>query len=135
MTHISAYINFEGECRNAMQFYQQCLGGELNLQKISQSPMAAQMPSEKAGHILHGSLVSKGMVIMGSDITPPDFLRGNNIRLCLQCNSNEEIEQYFTSLSEAGKVKTPLHQTFWGATYGEFTDRFGINWILNYSKN
>jgi PhnB protein len=135
MTQISAYINFEGRCSSAMHFYQQCLGGELNLQRISQSPMAAQMPSEKAGQILHGSLINNGIIIMGSDITHPDFLQGNNINLCLQCSSIEEIEEYFNALSKAGKVKTPLHQTFWGATYGEFTDRFGINWILNYSKN
>lgn len=135
MTQVNAYINFNGHCKEALNFYRQCLGGELHLQKISESPMAAQMPSQKGGQILHGTLVSKAIVIMGSDISPANFLQGNNINLCLQCSSKEEMEDFFDSLSKAGSVKTPLHQTFRGDTYGELTDRFGINWILNYSKN
>ncbi|MBC7934267.1 MAG: VOC family protein [Rhizobacter sp.] len=135
MTQINAYINFNGQCREAMRFYQQCLGGELNLQKISESPMAAQMPSEKGGEILHGTLISNAIVIMASDISAALFVKGNNVNLCLQCSSKQELENFFESLSAAGHISTPLHQTFWGATYGEFTDRFGINWILNYSKN
>lgn len=135
MTQINAYINFNGQCREAMNFYRQCLGGELNLQKISESPMAAQLPSQKGGNILHGTLVSNAIVIMASDMCYPGFIQGNNVNLCLQCSSTEEIEDFFNNLSQAGIVRTPLHQTFWGATYGEFTDRFGINWILHYSKN
>lgn len=135
MTHINAYINFNGQCSEALHFYQQCLGGELNLQKISQSPMAAQMPSQRAAQILHGTLTSNAIVIMGSDVPAPDYVKGNNVNLCLQCSSNEELESFFESLSKAGIVRTPLHQTFWGATYGEVTDRFGINWILNHAKN
>ena len=134
-THISTHINFNGECKQAMHFYQQCFGGELSLQKISESPMAAQMPSDKAGQILHGILVSKAIVIMGSDISSSRFVQGNNMNLCLQCATGEEIIDYFNSLSKEGFIKTALHQTFWGATYGELTDRFGINWIINYSKN
>lgn len=135
MTQINAYINFNGQCREAMNFYQQCLGGELNLQKISESPMAAQMSSQKGGHILHGTLISDAIVILASDMCHNNFIPGNNVNLCLQCSSTEEIENFFNNLSKAGIIKTPLHQTFWGATYGEFTDRFGINWILHYSKN
>lgn len=135
MTQVHAYIHFNGQCREALAFYQQCLGGELNLQKISESPMAAQMPSQKSGHILHGSLVSNAIVIMGSDISSAHFIQGNNINLCLQCSSREEMEKYFEALSKAGTVKTPVHQTFRGASYGECTDRYGINWIINYSKN
>lgn len=135
MAQINAYINFNGQCREAMNFYQHCLGGELNLQKISESPMAAQLPSQKAGQILHGSLVSDSIVIMASDISATNFVQGNNVNLCLQCDSNAEIDKYFLSLSRDGVVKTPLHQTFWGSTYGEFTDRYGISWILNYTKH
>lgn len=135
MIRISAYINFNGQCSEAMNFYQQCLGGELNLQKISQSPMAAQLPSQKGAQILHASLISDAIVIMASDITASDYIKGNNVNLCLQCSNAAEIEKYFELLSKAGIVKMPLHQTFWGATYGELTDRYGINWILNYSKN
>lgn len=118
-----------------MNFYHQCLGGELNLQKISESPMAAQMPSELGAHILHGILINDGIVLMGSDMRGNSLVSGNTVGLCLNCNSDKEINDYFNNLSKGGQVVTPLHQTFWGATYGEITDKYGMNWMLSYSKN
>lgn len=135
MTQINAYLNFNGRCREALSFYRDCLGGELNLQKIAESPMAAQMPSEMGAHILHGTLINKGIILMGSDMIGNSLVPGNSISLCLQCSDEEEIARYFEKLSAAGTVKTPLHQTVWGATYGELTDKFGVQWLLNYAKN
>jgi PhnB protein len=135
MTHINAYLNFNGRCREALTFYHQCLGGELNLQKVSESPMAAQMPSRLGAHILHGTLVNAGIVLMGSDMRGDSIIQGNSVGLCLNCSTDNEINDYFEKLSEGGTIITPLHQTFWGATYGELTDRFGMSWMLNYSKN
>jgi PhnB protein len=135
MTHINAYLNFNGKCREAMTFYHQCLGGELKLQKVSESPMAAQMPSELGAHIVHASLVHHRIVLMGSDMRGNSLVQGNSVGLCLNCSSDEEIDTYFNNLSTGGRVVTPLHQTFWGATYGEITDKYGMNWMLNYSKN
>ena len=66
MTQINAYLNFNGNTREAMSFYQQCLGGELVMQKISESPMAAQMPSEMGPKILHSSLTKNGLVLMAT---------------------------------------------------------------------
>ena len=135
MTQINAYLNFNGKCREAMTFYHQCLGGELTLQKVSESPMAAQMPSELGAHILHGTLTKDGIVLMGSDMRGNSLVSGNTVGLCLNCSSDEEINAYFENLSAGGQVVMPLHQTFWGATYGELTDKYGMNWMLNYSKN
>lgn len=135
MTHINAYLNFNGRCREALTFYRDVLGGELNLQKVAESPMAAQMPSEMSAHILHGILMNDGIVLMGSDMGGNNLVQGNSVTLCLNCSNEEEINNYFDKLSNAGSIKTPLHQTFWGGTYGELTDKFGINWMLNYSKN
>lgn len=135
MAHINAYLNFNGKCREAMTFYHHCLGGELNLQKVSESPMAAQMPSELGAHILHGILTKDGIVLMGSDMRGNSLVAGNSVGLCLNCSNDEEINAYFNNLSKGGQVVTPLHQTFWGATYGEITDKYGMNWMLSYSKN
>ncbi|HPM32901.1 MAG TPA: VOC family protein, partial [Chryseolinea sp.] len=60
---------------------------------------------------------------------------GFNIGLCMNCSSDDEINTFFSKLAEGGKVKMPLHQSFWGATYGELTDKFGIHWMFNFSKN
>jgi PhnB protein len=133
-TQITPYLNFNGKCREAMTFYQACLGGELMLQKVSESPMAAQMPSEAGQQILHSLLTSGDVVLMGSDMMGSHTISGNTVTLCFNCNSEEEVNDYFTKLSNGGKVKTQLHQTFWGATYGELTDKFGMEWMFNYSK-
>ena len=135
MTHINAYLNFNGRCREAMTFYHECLGGELTMQKVSESPMAAQMPSELSANILHSTLTHNGIVLMGSDMIGASLVNGNAVSLCLNCSSDEEINEFFDKLSKGGNVKMPLHQTFWGATYGELTDKYGMNWMFNHAKN
>jgi len=135
MTQINAYLNFNGKCREAMSFYQQCLGGELVMQKISESPMAARVPSEMGAKILHSSLTKDSIVLMASDMMENNLKSGNSISLCLNCSSDEEINSFFNSLSKDGKIVEPLHQSFWGATFGSLTDKFGITWIFNHSKN
>jgi PhnB protein len=135
MTQIISYLNFNGKTREAMQFYQQCFGGELVMQKIAESPMAAQMPSEMGNHILHSSLTNSGIAIMASDMLGDKIVTGNSISLCLNCSSQEEINLFFENLSKDGKITHPLHQSFWGSTFGHLVDKYGINWMLNYSKN
>src|ERR1700748_666652 len=134
-TQLNAYLNFNGQCREAMTFYQQCLGGELTLQKIAESPMAAQMPSEAGANILHSSLTRKGVLLLrGSDMMGANIKTGNSVGLCLHCSSDAEINTFFDRLAAGGEIKMPLHQSFWGSTYGELTDKYGMNWMFNYTK-
>lgn len=136
MTSLNPYLNFDGQCREALTFYQECLEGTLELQKVAESPMAAKMPSEKGPLILHGSLSKGGAVLlMGSDMIGNKLQPGNSINLCLHCTSDQEISILFNRLSAGGQVKVPLHQGFWGATFGEVKDKFGITWMLNYTRN
>lgn len=135
MTHINAYLNFNGQTRDAMKFYQECLGGELVMQKISESPMAARMPSEMGAKILHSSLTKNNLILMASDMMGNNIVKGNSISLCVICSSDEEINSFFSKLSTGGTVVEPLHQSFWGATFGSLTDKFGITWIFNHAKN
>ena len=136
MTQINAYINFDGNCREAMTFYKECLGGELNMQTVEGSPIEAQCPAEIKHQILHASLLKDELVIMGSDMQEPGgFTKGNNIALSLSCSSDEEIKTFFSKLSEGGKISHNLMQSFWGATFGVLTDKYGIRWMLNYDKN
>ncbi|MBI1782926.1 MAG: VOC family protein [Sphingobacteriales bacterium] len=134
MSQINAYLNFDGNTREAMSFYQQCLGGELVMQKIAESPMAAQMPSEMGPKILHSNLSADGIVLMASDCVGKNIVNGNNVFLNINCHSSDEINTYFNGLAEGGKIIEPLHQSFWGATFGVLIDKFGINWMFNYSK-
>jgi PhnB protein len=136
MTQLNPYLNFNGQCREALTFYQECLEGDLELQKVAESPMAAKMPSEKGPLILHGALSKDGStLLMGSDMIGNSLQPGNSINLCLNCSSDQEINTLFNRLSTGGQVKVPLHQGFWGATFGEVRDKFGMTWMLNYSRN
>ena len=135
MTQIISYLNFNGRTREAMSFYHQCLGGELVMQKIAESPMAAQMPSEMGARILHSSLTNDGIVLMASDMLGEKVATGNNVALCINCSTEEEINSFFNNLAVGGTIQDTLQQTFWGATFGKLTDKFGVNWMFNYSKN
>ena len=87
MTHLNPYLNFNGQCRDALTFYQECFDGQLELQKVAESPMAAKMPSEKGPLILHGALTKDGhTLLMGSDMIGNALHTGNSIMLCLNCS-------------------------------------------------
>jgi PhnB protein len=136
MTQINAYIGFNRTCREAMNFYKECLGGDLMLQTIGESPMAAQFPPAMKDQILHSSLTKGPLLIMGTDCTTPEgFVKGNNISLSLICSTEEEINTFFSKLSEGGKIIDPLKEQFWGAIFGVLRDKYGIGWMFNYDKN
>ena len=135
MAQINAYLNFNGNCREAMTFYKEALGGELTLQTVEGSPMESQCPSAMKHHILHSTLTKKDLVLMGSDMIGPEgFIKGNTIALSLNCNSDDEINTYFSNLSAGGQILHPLAKQFWGATFGVLNDKFGIRWMFNYDK-
>ena len=135
MTQINAYLHFDGNCREAMTFYKGCLGGELVLQIVEDSPIADQMPQEARQDILHSTLTTGGFVLMASDMMPAPRVRGNSVSLCIACSSEEELSRFFSSLSSGGNVTCPVGKQFWGATFGALTDQYGVNWLLNYDKD
>ncbi|MEZ4771942.1 MAG: VOC family protein [Bacteroidia bacterium] len=135
MTHIDAYLTFNGNCREAMTFYQKCLGGELSFQTIGDSPLADKMPETMKVCILHASLKHGRMALLGSDMVGEKGLhKGNSVSLSLNCSSEEEIKVLYQQLSTGGIATHPLEDTFWGAIFGGLTDKYGIHWLLNYNK-
>ena len=133
MSQIIVYMNFNGNCHEAMKFYQECLGGELILHTVGDSPMAGQMPAEEKDKILHSKLEHEGILLMGTDMVGPGgFVEGNTVSLMLDCSSEAEINKYFSALSSGGNVNMPLEKTFWAERFGAFTDKFGKSWMLNY---
>ncbi|MBS1511337.1 MAG: VOC family protein [Bacteroidetes bacterium] len=136
MTYINSYLTFNGNCSEAMQFYKDCLGGELTLQTIDESPLADQMPQRMKDCILHATLTNGQLVIMASDMVgEKGLIKGTAVSLMLNCSSEEEIRQYYSSLSEGGKMTHPLEISFWGALFGDLTDKYGNQWILHFDKN
>lgn len=134
MTHITAYLMFNGNARQAMTFYQECFGGDLVLQTVDSSPMADQMPAEARQNIMHASVTNGALELMASDMGHETPVQGNTISLSLHCSSEDEIRTFFSKLSSGGTVIQPLEDAPWGAIYGQLTDKFGIMWMLNYDK-
>lgn len=131
--NIYAYLTFNGNCREAMNFYQQCIGGTLQLQTVGETPLAAQLPGQMKNCILHATLKNGALLLMGSDMVSDNGLqRGNAVSLCLLCSSEEELRTRYARLSENGMATHPVEKTFWGALLGGLTDRYGNTWLLNY---
>jgi len=133
--NIHAYLTFNGDCREAMTFYQQCLGGELHFQTLGDSPAGAKMPLQMKNNILHSTLQLREMALMASDIVFENGLVvGNSVSLLLNCNNEEEIKLCYERLSKGGEQTHPIEFTFWGSLFGGLTDKFGNHWLLNYQK-
>ena len=133
MKEIITYLNFDGNCRDAMKFYQRCFGGELQMVPLSKTQEGH--PLEAKDRIMHARLVNGSSVLMASDMMHGmPFHQGNNVSVCVNCGSSEEIETYFAGVSEGGTVTMPLQDTFWGARFGMVTDHFGIHWMFNFEQ-
>lgn len=130
MIQINAYLLFNGNCREALQFYHHCLGGELELISVGESPMAEQWPAHAQENILHGTLVNGHTRLLASDMGGPgDNIEGNTMYLSLSCSEPEETGRLFTALAAGGKVVRPLHR-FFNGTIGVVTDKFGKTWMF-----
>ena len=132
MAQIQAYLGFTDNCKEAMTFYQQCLGGTLDLQTVGESPVAGDLPDPMQGRVLHSVLTLGDLTLMGSDMAQ-DARPNQAVSLMLQCDSQEQVETYFQKLSEGGAVTHPLSPSFWDSTFGHLTDRYGVQWMLNYT--
>jgi PhnB protein len=135
MIKLNSYLTFNGNCREAMTFYAGCLGGELTFQTIDESPLSERMPQKMKNCILHSTITKDGFLLMGSDIVNENgLIKGNNVSLSLSCGTEEEIYNYYAKLSDGGFADHPLENSFWGALFGDLTDKYGNHWILDYNK-
>jgi PhnB protein len=138
MATLNPYLNFAGNTEEAFKFYRSVFGGDFtNLTRFKDTPEAGRVPEKEKNMLMHVSLpVGKGNTLMATDalesmghtLTP-----GNTIYLSLEADSKDEAQSLFNGLSAGGKVNSPLQDTFWGAYFGMLTDKFGIQWMVNYT--
>ena len=130
---LSPYLMFDGNAREAMEFYHDVLGGELKVQTFGEVPDMPPPPGYE-NRVMHAHLDADGVVIMASDPPPGSGVRfGDNVNLSLMGTDGDKLSRVFNDLSEGGKVTMPLARQFWGDTFGSLTDRFGVNWMVNIS--
>ena len=131
MQTIQSYLFFNGNCRDAMEFYAGLLDGKLDMMTYGQGP---QCPDGAEDSIMHAHISREGeSLLMASDAPPANPVpAGHNFNLSLNCTNREQQERVFAALSEGGQVRQPLQDTFWGAHFGMVQDKFGIGWMLNH---
>lgn len=135
MTRINPYLNFNDNCRKVMNFYKDCLGGDLTLTTVGESPMAAQMPPNMQNSILHSSLQIGDYMIMGSDMRRKQLTDGDTVSLCINCASEDEMNRFYKNLSAGGNINEPISEMPGGAKIGTLTDKFGKHWMFYFDKN
>lgn len=136
---VDVYLNFNGNCREAVTFYAEVFGTEApKLMTFGEAPPNPEypLPEEAKNLIMHTRLQIHGSNVMFSDVFPGmPFVEGNNISLSLVIDSLEDLQSAFNKLQVGGKVMMELQETFWSKAYGSLTDKFGIHWQFNLGIN
>lgn len=140
MLHCTPFLLFDGNCSQAMTFYQQCLGGELSLTKLADTPMKDQFPPEKHDRIINAQLKSGAIDISATDWMAAPTLepqRGNMVSLYIVGDIYSELKATFDKLAQGADTDTrtfiDLHPMPFGS-YGQFTDKYGTSWIFKGDK-
>lgn len=130
----SVYLMFNGNCREALEFYAKSLGGNIEfMQTYGEAPMDS--PAEQKDKIMHATLDLGGFKVMASDSDGKrNVTFGDNFSIALDFKSDGDLERAFNAMHTGGQVTMPLQDTFWGAKFGMCTDKFGVNWMFNYDK-
>lgn len=138
MPSINPYLNFPGNTEEAFTFYQSVFGGALYIMRFSDTPQSGEIPTALKDKVMHASLpIGKNNYLMATDAIEEmgfSLTQGNNYYVCISPDSKEEADRFFNGLAEGGKVNMPLQDMFWGAYYGDLTDKFGIKWMVNYEN-
>lgn len=135
---IEAYINFNGNCRQAVEFYSNIFEiKEPKIMSFGDIPPNPEfvLPEEAKNLVMHAQLNITGSNVMFSDTFPGSpFIVGNNITLVIGSKNMDEIKSLFNKLKEGGTVDMELQETFWTKCYGSLTDKFGIGWQFSFDN-
>lgn len=132
MLAISPYLTFNGNCRKAMMFYRDCLGGRLDILTLGESMQTTEMPGEMKEVVLHATLSRKNLHLLATDMVGNQGLnKGNSVALMLHCSSENELRSSYAKLASHGRATYPPEKTSGGALFGGLTDQFGVLWWLH----
>ena len=136
MSQLEPYLFFNGNCAEAMPFYEKALGGKLEMMmKASEAPAGNGCPGANPDAVMHAFVMVEGRGLMASDRMSPEPYPGiNGVSISLVYPTVEEAKRKFEALSRGGKVIMPLDKTFWVESFGMLTDKFGTNWMVNGGK-
>lgn len=129
---LNPYLNFNGECADALKFYEQALGGKVVFSMTwGEMSGAEQFPAETHKLIMHATLNVGDDTIMCADSPPGEYKQPTGMNVSIHVKDVPEGERIFQTLSEGGNVTMPFQKTFWSPGFGMCVDRFGIPWMVN----
>jgi PhnB protein len=135
---VNAYIYFNGNCREAVEYYAQVFATEKpHIMTFGHSPPNPDytLPEQAKDLVMHTQLTISGSRVMFSDTFPgTPFVAGNNIMLAIVSADAEQMKTFFNRLKADGTVEMELQETFWSKSYGSLTDKFGIKWLFNHES-
>ena len=132
MPQMNPYLMFDGNCADAMRFYERTLGGKLEMMTFESSPMRDDTPAGYGEKIIHACLTVDGQSLMASDAGPWAPFEGiKGISITLNYPKPAQAQPVFRALAEGGNVTMPLQKTFRAEDFGTVTDRFGTPWMIN----
>ncbi len=130
-TLLNPYLEFKGNARQAMEFYKSVFGGELRMNTFKEYH-ASQDPRDD-DKIMHAQPETENdLTFMAADtIDETEYRAGSNFAMSLSGDDHSKLQNYYEKLSDGGMVFVPLEKAPWGDTFGMFTDRFGVKWMVN----
>jgi PhnB protein len=132
MAMFSAYLTFDGHCVEAMKFYADTLGGQLEVFRMGDSPMAGDLPASHHDRAMHATLTLDGAALMAADTMPGQpFQPMQGVSITLAYRDVEQGRRVFDAMSAGGQVTMPYQKTFWSPGFGMFADRYGVSWMVN----
>lgn len=138
MATLNPYLNFMGNTEEAFNFYKSAFGGEFigGINRFKDTPDGAKMSPADQQKVMHVALpIGKGNTLYGTDMLESMGHKlnvGNNFSISINAESKAEADKLFNALSAGGKIEMPIQDSFWGAYFGMFADKFGIRWMVNY---
>jgi PhnB protein len=130
---LDPYLAFNGNCAEAMRFYERAIGGKLDVMSFGSSPMCNDFPADSHHLVMHACLSNDQVRLMASDTPPGMPFNGasGSVSLAISYDDNAEAERVFNALAEGGQVSMPFEPAFWAERFGAVTDRFGTSWLVN----
>ena len=132
VTRLNPYITFGGNAREAMEFYQSALGGELTVSTWSEMPDMPGNSPQMADKLMHAMLtVNDSVAIMGADMPDHPGPKDSSISVSLSGEDENELRRWWDKISDGAEITAPFEQAPWGDTFGMCVDRFGVHWMVN----
>jgi PhnB protein len=130
---MTTYVNFAGRCAEAFRFYEQHLGGRIDMMMThGQAPDQSRVGPEWKDAVLHARISIGGAELSAADIPNAEPMR--SAYLSLGVDSDAEAERVFSALSDGGRVFMPMQETFFATRFGQVQDRFGLNWMILHER-